>query len=50
MILMKIVAVIFLLFIICFIAIIIEETFLGGRRKRKLVRQVQERRSGKEKE
>jgi len=50
MILMKIIAVIFLLFVICFIAIIIEETFLGGRRKRKLVRQAQEGRSAKEKE
>jgi hypothetical protein len=27
--------IIFALFIICFIAIIIEETFLGGRRRRK---------------
>jgi hypothetical protein len=36
MILFKIVGVIFLLFIICFIAIIIEETCLGGRRRRKL--------------
>jgi hypothetical protein len=43
MVLMKIVAAIFLLFIACFIAIIIEESFLGGRRRRKLQRQAQER-------
>ncbi|MDD2851227.1 MAG: hypothetical protein PHY09_04910 [Desulfuromonadaceae bacterium] len=27
--------VIFMLFIVCFVAIVIEETFLGGRRRRK---------------
>ena len=48
MILQKVVAVIFALFIICFIAIIIEETFLGGRRRRKLERQAREKRSGEE--
>jgi hypothetical protein len=31
--------IIFLLFMLCFIAIIIEETFLGGRKKRKLLRE-----------
>jgi len=30
----KILGIIFALFIICFVAIIIEETFLGGRRRR----------------
>ena len=39
MILIKIVAVIFLLFVICFVAIVIEETFLGGRRRRRLEHQ-----------
>lgn len=34
----KIIAVIFLLFAICFVAIIVEESFLGGRRRRKLER------------
>jgi hypothetical protein len=36
--LQKIVAVIFMLFVVCFIAIVIEESFLGGRRRRKLER------------
>ncbi len=48
MILQKAVAVIFALFIICFIAIIIEETFLGGRRRRNLERQARAKRSGEE--
>jgi hypothetical protein len=48
MILQKIVAVIFALFIICFIAIIIEETFLGGRRRRRLERQAREKPPGQE--
>ena len=48
MILQKVVAVIFALFIICFIAIIIEETFLGGRRRRKLERQAREKRAGQD--
>jgi hypothetical protein len=39
MILTKIVAVIFLLFVVCFIAIVVEESFLGGRRRRRLERQ-----------
>jgi len=43
MFLQKIIAVIFFLFIACFIAIVIEESFLGGRRRRKLQRQVRER-------
>ena len=34
----KIIGIIFLLFVVCFVAIIIEETFLGGRRRRKLER------------
>ena len=37
---------IFSLFIICFVAIIIEETLLGGRRRRKALKIAQER--GKE--
>ena len=48
MVLNKIVAVIFLLFIICFVAIVIEETFLGGRRRRRLERQA--RKHGPEKD
>ncbi|MBT1070425.1 hypothetical protein [Pelotalea chapellei] len=36
MILQKILAFIFLLFALCFVAIIIEESFLGGRRRRRL--------------
>ena len=44
MILQKCIAVIFLLFSICFTAIAIEETFLGGRRRRKLERELRERR------
>ena len=43
MILQKIIAVIFLLFCVCFIAIVIEETFLGGRRRRKLEREAREK-------
>jgi len=45
MILFKIVGVIFLLFVICFIAIIIEETCFGGRRRRKLERLAREKRA-----
>ncbi|MBW4056422.1 MAG: hypothetical protein HIU83_13670 [Proteobacteria bacterium] len=37
---------IFSLFIICFVAIVIEETLLGGRRRRKALKSAQER--GKE--
>ena len=46
MILQKCIAVIFLLFSLCFIAIAIEETFLGGRRRRKLERELLERKDG----
>lgn len=35
--------IIFALFIICFVAIIIEETFLGGRRRRKAEKAARER-------
>lgn len=35
--------IIFFLFILCFVAIIIEETFLGGRKKRKLLREAREK-------
>jgi preprotein translocase subunit SecG len=48
MILQRIIAVIFLLFCICFIAIVIEETFLGGRRRRKLERETRRERNVRE--
>ncbi|MBC8016973.1 MAG: hypothetical protein H7X83_00440 [Verrucomicrobia bacterium] len=35
--------VIFILFIVCFIAIVVEETFLGGRRRRKALKIARER-------
>ena len=35
--------VIFILFLICFVAIVIEETFLGGRRRRKAMKAARER-------
>ena len=35
--------VIFALFIICFVVIIVEETFLGGRRRRKALKIARER-------
>jgi exopolysaccharide biosynthesis protein len=35
--------IIFILFIICFIAIVVEELFLGGRRKRKALKSARER-------
>ena len=35
--------VIFILFLICFVAIGIEETFLGGRRRRKAMKAARER-------
>jgi ABC-type uncharacterized transport system permease subunit len=35
--------IIFALFIVCFVAIIIEETFLGGRRRRRAEQQARER-------
>jgi hypothetical protein len=37
-----ILGIIFGLFALCFVAIIIEETFLGGRRRRKMERQLKE--------
>lgn len=46
MILSKIIAIIFILFIICFIAIIIEETFIGGRKRRRLEKQAREKAAG----
>jgi ABC-type Fe3+ transport system permease subunit len=39
--------IIFILFIICFVAIIIEETFLGGRRRRRAEKQARERAEAK---
>lgn len=41
MILFKILGVLFALFIILFIAIIVEESFVGGRRRRKLEKKAQ---------
>lgn len=41
----KILAVIFSLFLCCFVAIIIEETFLGGRRLRRLQKKLRESRA-----
>ena len=35
--------IIFVLFIVCFVAIVIEETFLGGRRRRKATKAARER-------
>jgi hypothetical protein len=43
----KIIGIIFLLFVICFVAIVIEETFLGGRRRRRLEQLARARRQGK---
>jgi len=40
----KAIGIIFGLFIICFIAIVIEEVFLGGRRRRKAEKLFKERR------
>ena len=42
MVLFKIIGIIFVLFILCFIAIIIEESFFGGRRRRSLERRARE--------
>ncbi len=39
------IAIIFALFVLCFIAIVIEESFLAGRRRRKLLQKLRERRS-----
>jgi len=50
MILQKCIAIIFLLFCVCFIAIVIEETFLGGRRRRKLEREMREKHSRAERD
>jgi hypothetical protein len=38
-----VVGIIFALFVICFIAIVIEETFLGGKRRRKALKNAKER-------
>jgi hypothetical protein len=38
--------IIFILFIICFVAIVIEESFLGGRRRRKAEKNAREQRVG----
>jgi hypothetical protein len=35
--------ILFILFLVCFVAIVIEETFLGGRRRRKAERAVRAR-------
>ncbi|HZV81580.1 MAG TPA: hypothetical protein VFF53_05375 [Geobacteraceae bacterium] len=39
----KAIGVIFALFVICFIAIVIEEVFLGGRRRRKAEKSAKEK-------
>jgi len=39
MILQKLIAVVFALFLVCFVAIVVEELFLGGKRRRNLERQ-----------
>jgi len=39
----KVIGIIFVLFIICFIAIVVEELFLGGRRRRQAERVYKER-------
>lgn len=39
----KAIGIIFALFVICFIAIVIEEVFLGGRRRRKAEKLFRER-------
>lgn len=39
MILQKLIAVVFALFVVCFAAIVVEELFLGGKRRRLLERQ-----------
>ena len=41
----KALGIMLLLFMACFIAIIFEETFLGGRRKRKLLRDAKDKRN-----
>ena len=38
--------IIFALFIVCFVAIVVEETFLGGRRRRKAEKNARERATG----
>lgn len=35
--------IIFALFVLCFVAIVVEETFLGGRRRRKAIKIARER-------
>lgn len=39
----KALGIIFFLFMVCFLAIIVEETFLGGKRKRRLLREAREK-------
>lgn len=39
----KALGIIFFLFMVCFIAIIVEETFLGGKKKRKLLKEALEK-------
>ncbi len=41
---LKAIAIIWGLFLVCFVAIVIEETFLGGRRRRRLEKAAKERR------
>jgi heme exporter protein D len=46
--LFKILGVVFALFVVLFIAIVIEESFLGGRRRRKLEREARMRQAAQE--
>lgn len=39
----KVIGVIFALFVVCFIAIIVEEIFLGGKRRRRAEKNARER-------
>ena len=48
MILQRIIAGIFLLFCVCFVVIVIEETVLGGRRRRNLERRLREASNGRD--
>ena len=44
MFLFKVLAIIFALFILIFIAVVVEESFLGGRRRRRLERKLRDSR------
>lgn len=46
----KVLGVIFALFAICFVAIIVEETFLGGRKRRRMEKELRQRREFQDKD